>query len=210
MATMGNPHAIVASFAHPGGNITGVITYSTELIGKRIELLKELVPSLSRVALLHNMGNPAVPPEWEETKKAARSLGLQAELLDVRSQDDLGRAFDLAVKKHVDGLLIGADGLTQMHQQTIVDLVARQRLPAAYPAREFVEAGGLLAYAVSYPDLYARFASFIDKIFKGRKPGDLPIEQPTKFELVINLKTAKALGVKIPQTILVRADEVIQ
>ena len=187
MATMGDPGAIVASFARPGGNITGVTTFSTELTAKRIELLKELVPSLSRVALLHNMGNPAVPPEWEETKTAARSLGLQAELLDVRSQEDLARAFELAVRQHVDALLIGADGLTQMHQQTIVDLVARHRLPAVYPAREFVEAGGLMAYAVSYPDLYFRFARFIDKIFKGAKPGDLPIEQPTKFELVINV-----------------------
>jgi putative ABC transport system substrate-binding protein len=210
MATMGDPHAIVASFAHPGGNITGVTTFSTELTGKRIELLKELVPRLSRVALLHNMGNPAAPPEWEETKTAARFLGLQAELLDVRSQDALGRAFKLAVRQHVDALLIGADGLTQMHQQTIVDLVARNRLPAAYPAREFVEAGGLMAYAVSYPGLYFRFASFVDKIFKGAKPADLPVEQPTKFELVINLKTAKALGLTIPPSLLLRADEVIQ
>ena len=156
------------------------------------------------------MGNPAAPPEWEETKTAARALGLQAELLDVRSQDDLGRAFKLAVRQHVDALLIGADGLTQMHQQTIVELVARNRLPAAYPAREFVEAGGLMAYALSYPDLYFRFASFVDKIFKGAKPGDLPIEQPTKFELVINLKTAKALGLTVPQSILVRVDQAIQ
>ena len=210
MATMGDPHPTVASFARPGGNITGVTTFSTELIGKRMELLKELMPNLSRVALLHNMGNPAVPPEWEETQRAARALSLQAELLDVRSQDDLGRAFELAVRKHVDALLIGADGLTQMHQHTIVDWVARRRLPAAYPARDFVEAGGLLAYAVNYPDLYFRFARFVDKIFKGATPGDLPIEQPTKFELVINLKTAKALGLKIPQTTLVRADEVIR
>ena len=210
MATMGDPHPIVASFAHPGGNITGVTTFSTELTGKRIELLKELVPRLSRVALLHNMGNPAAPPEWEETKTAARSLGLQAELLDVRSQDDLGRAFKLAVRQHVDALLIGADSLTQMHQQTIVDLAARHRLPAAWPAREFVEAGGLMAYALSYPDLYFRFASFVDKIFKGAKPGDLPIEQPTKFELVINLKTAKALGLTVPQSLLLRADAMIQ
>jgi putative ABC transport system substrate-binding protein len=210
MATMGDPHALVASFAHPGGNITGVTTYSTELIGKRIELLKELVPRLSRVALLHNMGNPAAPPEWAETNTAARSLGLQTELLDVRSQDDLGRAFELAVRQHVDALLIGADGLTQMHQQTIVDLVARNRLPAAYPAREFVEAGELIAYAVSYPDLYFRFASFVDKILKGAKPADLPVQQPTKFELVINLKTAKALGLTIPPSVLARADEVIQ
>jgi putative ABC transport system substrate-binding protein len=210
MATMGSPSPIVASFANPGGNITGMTTYSTELIGKRIELLKEMVPRLSRVALLYNMGNPAVPPEWEETKTAARSLGLQAELLDVRSQADLDRAFELAIRKRVDALLVGADGLTQLHQQTIVDWVARNRLPAAYPARDFVEVGGLFAYAVSYPDLYFRFARFIDKIFKGAKPGDLPIEQPTKFELVINLKTAQALGLTIPQSVLVRADEVIR
>src|SRR6266480_4190777 len=210
MATMGGPGAMVPSFAHPGGNIMGVITFSTEPTGKRIEIIKELVPNLSRVALLHNMSNPAVPPEWEETKTAARSLGLQAELLDVRSQGDLGRAFELAVRQHVDALLIGADGLTQMHQQTIVDLVARNRLPATYPAREFVEAGGLTAYAVNYPDLYFRFASFIDKIFKGAKPGELPVEQPTKFELVINLRSAKTLGLTIPQSLLLRADEVIQ
>src|SRR5437867_4747514 len=210
MATMGDPRAIVASFAHPGHNITGVTTFSTELTAKRIELLKELVPNLSRVALLHNMGNPAAPPEWEETKTAARSLGLQAELLDVRSQGDLGRAFELAVRQRVDALVIGADGLTQMHQQTIVDLVARNRLPASYPAREFVEAGGLIAYAVNYPDHCSRFASFVDKIFKGAKPADLPVEQPTKFELVINLRTAKALGLTIPQSMRLRADEVIQ
>jgi putative tryptophan/tyrosine transport system substrate-binding protein len=210
MATMGDPHAIVASFAHPGGNITGVTTFSTELTGKRIELLKELIPRLSRVALLHNMGNPAAPPEWEETKTAARSLGVQAELLDVRSQGDLGRAFELAIRQNVDALVIGHDGLTQMHQQTIVDLVARKRLPAAYPAREFVEAGGLIAYSVNYPDLYVRIASFVDKIFKGAKPSDLPVEQPTKFELVINLKTAKVLGLTIPPLLLLRADQVIE
>ncbi len=210
MATMGDPQPIVASFAHPGGNITGLTTFSTELTGKRIELLKELAPGLARLALLHNMGNPAAAPEWDETKSAARSLGLQVELLDVRSRDELNRAFDLAVRHHIDALLIGADGLTQMHQQAIVASVARTRLPAAYPAREFVEAGGLMAYALSYPDLYFRFASFIDRIFKGAKPADLPIEQPTKFELVINMKTAKALGLTIPQSILLRADEVIQ
>jgi putative tryptophan/tyrosine transport system substrate-binding protein len=210
MATMGVPGAIVASFAHPAGNITGVTTFSTELTAKRIEILKELVPSVSRVALLHNMSNPAVPPEWEETKTAARSLGLHAELLDVRSQSDLGRAFELAVRQHVDALVIGADGLTQTHQQTIVDLAARNRPPAVYPAREFVEAGGLIAYAVNYPDLYFRFASFVDKIFRGAKPSELPVEQPTKFELVINPKTAKTLGVTIPPTLLVRADELIE
>src|SRR5260370_40533503 len=161
MATMGGLGAIVPSFAHPGGNITGVITFSTELTAKRIEIIKELVPNLSRVALLHNMSNPAVPPEWEETKTAARSLGLEANLFDVRSEENLGRAFELAVRQHVDALVIGADGLTQTHQQKIVDLASRNRLPAVYPAREFVEAGGLAAYAVNYPDLYFQFARFV-------------------------------------------------
>jgi len=210
MAAMGDPLAVVASLAHPGGNITGITTFSTELTGKRIELLKELVPSLSRVALLHNMGNPVGPPEWDETKTAAGSLGLHAELLDVRKQDDLGRAFEMAVRRHVDAVLIGIDGLTQMHQQTIIDLVARNRLPASYPAREFVEAGGLMAYAVNYPDLYFRAAGLIDKIFKGAMPAELPVEQPSKFELVINLKTVKALGLTIPAALLARADEVIE
>ena len=209
MAAM-RPLAVVASLAQPSGNITGVTTFSTELTGKRIELLKELVPHLSRVALLHNMGNPAAPPEWEEVKKAARSLGLESELLDVRSGGDLDRALERAARQRVDALVIGADGFTQMHRQTIVDVLARTRLPAAYPAREFVEAGGLIAYAVNYPDLYFRFASFIDKIFKGAKPGELPVEQPTKFELVINQKTARSLGLTIPQSLLLRADEVIQ
>ena len=210
MATMGDPRAIVAGFAHPGGNITGVTTFSTELTAKRVELLRELVPNLSRVALLHNMANPAAPAEWEEISAAARYLGLQAELLDVRSQSDLNRAVELAARKHVDALIIGADGLTQMHQQAIVDLLARNRLPAAYPAREYVEAGGLMAYAVNYPDLYFRLATFADKVFKGAQPGELPVEQPTKFELVINLKTAKALGLRMPQSLLLRADDVIQ
>jgi putative ABC transport system substrate-binding protein len=210
MATMGDPRAIVASFARPGGNVTGVTTFSTELTAKRIQLLGELVPGLAQVALLHNMGNPAAPPEWEETKAAARAMGLQPLLLDVRSQGGLGPAFEHAVRQHVDALLIGADGLAQMHRQTIIGLAARNRLPAAYPARDFVEAGGLMAYAVNYPDLYYRFASFVDRIFKGAKPGDLPVEQPAKFELVVNMKTAKALGLTIPQSVLVRADEVIR
>jgi len=210
MAATGDPLAVVASLAHPGGNITGVTTFSTELTAKRLELLKELVPRMSRVALLHNMGNPVAPPEWEEAKTAARSLGLQVELLDVRNQGDVGRAFELAAQHHVDALVVGIDGVTQMHQQAIVDLAARLRLPASYPAREFVEAGGLMVYAVNYPDLYSRAAGYIDRIFKGAKPAELPVEQPAKFELVINLKTAKALGLAIPPSILLRADAVNQ
>src|SRR5215213_10242521 len=209
MATMGAPGAVVASFARPGGMTTGVITFSTELTAKRVEILKELVPGLSRFALLHNMGNPAARPEWEETEAAARSLGLEAELLDVRSKDDLSRAFERALRQQIGGLVVGADGITQLHQQMIIDFVDRHRLPAVYPAREYVGAGGLIAYGVNYPDLYFRLATFIDKIFKGAKPGELPVEQPTKFELVINLKTARTLGLDIVPSLLARADELI-
>lgn len=210
MATMGDPHAIVASFARPGGNITGVTTFSTELTAKRLELLKELVPNLSRVALLHNMGNPAAPPEWEEIQAASRALGVQSELLDVRNEGDLGRAFDRAARQRVDALVVGADGLIQLHQRFIVASAARHRLIASYPAREFVEAGGLIAYAINYPDLYFRLAGFVDRIFKGAKPGEMPVERPTKLELVINLGTAKAFGLTIPQSLLLRADQLIE
>lgn len=210
MATMGDPSALVSSFARPGANITGVTTFSTELSAKRIELLKQLVPNLSRVALLHNMGNPAALPEWEETRKAARAVGLEADLFDVRDESDLERAFERAARQHVGALVVGADGVTQMHQQAIVALAARNKLPAAFTSREFVDAGGLIAYAVNYPDLYFRFASFADRIFKGAKPGELPVEQPTKFQLTINLKTAKALGLTVPKTLLLQADEVIR
>ena len=210
MATMGDPRAIVSSFARPGGNVTGVTTFSTELTAKRIELLKELVPGVSRVALLHNMDNPAAPAEWEETKAGARALGMQADLLDVRNEADIARAFERAQRDRVDALVVGIDGLTQMHQRRIVDLVARSGLPAVYPAREFVEAGGLIGYAVNYPELYTRFASLADRIFKGANPADIPVEQPTKFELVVNLTTAKALGIVVPQSILIRADALVR
>jgi putative ABC transport system substrate-binding protein len=210
MATMGGPGSIVSSFARPGGNITGVITFSTELTAKRVEILKELVPSLSRVALLHNMGNPAVPPEWEAAQAAARSLGLEAELLDVRNEGDLGPAFERAVRQRIEGLVVGADGLTQRHRAAILDLAARYRLPASYPGRDFVEVGGLVTYAINYRDLYRPLADFIAKIFQGAKPGDLPVEHPARFELVVNAKTAQALGLTIPPTLLTVTDEVIE
>lgn len=211
MATMGDPSALVSSFARPGGNVTGVITFSTELTAKRIEILKELAPGLSRVALLHNMGNPAVPPEWEETKAAANSLGLQAVLLDVRSAEDLDHALKSMVVAHrADALVVGFDGLTQMHRQRIVEAAARDALPAVYPGREFVEVGGLIAYTISYPDLYYRFANFIDRIFKGAKPSELPVEQPSRFELIVNLRTARALNLTVPPDLLTRADEVLE
>jgi len=210
MATMGDPGALVESYAHPGGNVTGVTTFSTELTAKRIELLAEFVPQLASVGFLQNMGNPAAPPEWNEIKAACRALNLRAELFDVRNESDLRRALDRAVRQHVDALVIGADGLTQMHAQAIVDAVARNRLPAAYPAREFVTAGGLIAYGVDYRALYYRFAAFADRIFKGANPGELPVEQPTKFELAVNVKTARALGLTVPQSLLLRADAVIE
>ena len=210
MATMGDPSGLVASFARPGANVTGLTTFSTELTAKRIELLKELVPGLSRIGLLHNMGNPAARAEWEEAKTAARALGARVELFDVRNAGDIGRAFEDAARRHVDAFVVGFDGLTQMQRQTIVDAMARNRLPAAYPAREFVEAGGLVAYAIDYPDLYFRFAGYVDKILKGAKPADLPVERPTRFELAINLRAARALGITVPQSLLLRADRVVR
>ena len=210
MAAMGAPFLVAASLPRPGGNVTGLTTFSQELIGKRIELLKELVPNLSRLALMHNIGNPMGPPEWEEAKSAARSTALEVLLLDVRHKDDLHQAFERAVQERVDALIVGADGLTQVEQRTIVDLAARNRLPTIHPSRDFVEIGGLLAYAVSYPALYLRAASLVDKILKGVKPADIPLEQPTRFELVINLKTAKTLGLTVPSPLLARADEVIE
>jgi ABC-type uncharacterized transport system substrate-binding protein len=210
MAAMGAPFLVVDSLSHPGGNVTGMTNFTEELIGKRIEQLKRLVPSLSRLAALHNIGNPMGSPEWEVVKKAARSVDLKVELFDVRNEQDPSRAFEVAAHHHVDAVLIGADGLIQQYRQTIVDLAAQNRLPASYPSRDFVEIGGLMAYAVNYPDLYLRAASFVDKIFRGTKPAELPIEQPTKFEFAINLKTAKTLGLTVPSTLIALADEVIE
>lgn len=210
MATMGDPGAIVQSYARPGGNVTGFTTYSTELSAKRVEILKELVPTLGRVALLHNMANPAVPAEWEQTKAAARALGIDAELLDIRDSQALPRAFAEAMQRHAGAIVVGADGLMQANRKAIVDLAARYRLPAIYPDREFVEAGGLAAYAVNFPDLYYRFAAYIDKILRGVKPAEIPVEQPMRFELVLNAGTAKAIAIAIPQSLLLRASEVLQ
>jgi putative ABC transport system substrate-binding protein len=212
MAAIGEPvnTSAVSSLARPGGNVTGFSAVVTELVGKRLELMKELFPSVSRVGFFNDMSNPVIPPQWEETKRAARSLAIQAELLDVRSKEDVLRAFERAAQQGVDGLLVGIDAVTQQHRGLIANLAERQRLPTICASREYVEAGGVMSYGVSYPDLYRRAAGLVDKIFKGAKPGDLPVEQPTKFELVINLKTAKALGVAVPPSLLARADEVIE
>jgi putative ABC transport system substrate-binding protein len=156
------------------------------------------------------MGNPVVPPQWEETKKAAQALGLEAILLDVRSKDDILAAFEQASARRVDTLLVGIDGLLQVNRQLIVDLAAKHRLATIYPSKEFIDVGGLMAYGVSYPDLYFRSATFIDKIFRGAKAGDLPVEQPTKLELIINLAAAKAVGLTVPPSLITRADEIIE
>ena len=200
---------LVASLARPGGNVTGLSAYVTELAGKRVELMKEARPSIARIGFLLNMGNPVSPPQWDANQASAKALGLSAELFDIRTAQDISGAFAGIAKGRVDALSVGIDALTQANAKMIVDLAAEHGLLTAYPAREFVEFGGLLSYGPSYPDLYYRAAGLIDKIFKGAKPGDLPVEQPTKLELVINLKTAKTLGLEIPPNLLARADEVI-
>lgn len=212
MAAIGEPLGVgvVASLARPGGNVTGFSAFVTELAGKRVELSKELIPGLRRVGFFNNMKNPVIPPQWEETKKAARSLQIEAELIDVRDRESLVSAFDAIERLKVDTLLVGVDGVTQANRQLVVELAAKARLPSIYASKEFVDAGGLMTYSVSYPHLYYRAAGLVDKIFKGARPGELPVEQPTKLELVINLKTAKALGLTVPPTLLARADEVIE
>jgi putative ABC transport system substrate-binding protein len=212
MAAIGEPlgMGVVASLARPGGNVTGLSGFVTELAGKRVELLKELRPETSIAGFFSNMANPVVPPQWEVTRKAAQALGIEVSLLDVRSTDDIPAAFETAVARRVEALLFGIEAVVQANRQLIADLAARYRLLSIYPSREFVEAGGLVAYGVNYPDLYFRSAFLIDKIFRGARPGDLPVEQPTKLEFIVNLKAAKAIGLTVPPLLLARADEVIE
>ena len=201
---------VVSSLAHPGGNITGLSGYTTDLEAKRAEIINELVRGAVRIAGLYNMGNPVIPGYWSELQRAAKTLGIEPQLLDVRKPEDIGPAFDAARSNGVDAVMVGIDALTQANRTLIAELAAKRRLPTIYASREFVEAGGLIAYGPSYPDLYRRAAAYVDKIFKGTKPSDLPVEQPTRFELIINLKTSKALGLTIPPHLLALADEVIE
>jgi putative ABC transport system substrate-binding protein len=210
MAAMGEPLMLVSSLAHPAGNLTGLSSYAIDLSAKRAELLKELVPSAARIAVLMNMGNPAVQAEWQGLQAAAPKLGIEAELLDIRKPEDIAPAFDGASASHIGGLLVEIDALTQENSVLIAKLAADHRLPAIYSGREFIDAGGLIAYGVSYTDLYRRAARFVDKILRGASPSDLPVEQPTRFEMIINLKAARALGFTVPPTMLVLADEVIE
>jgi putative ABC transport system substrate-binding protein len=202
---VGDPvgQGIVASLARPGRNITGLSAAVTEIYPKRVQLLRELVPRAARIAVLFNMSNPALPPQWKEVQLAARSLGIEPQLLDVRKLEDLESAFEAAVRQHADALVVGLDTLTQANQRIIVDLAARRRLPAIYASTEF--AGGLISYGVNYPETYRDAARFVHRVLKGAKPADLPVEEPTTLELVINAKTARALGLTIPPALLIRA-----
>ena len=202
---------LVASLARPGGNVTGSTTIVQELEGKRLELLREVVPRLSRVAVLWNPANPVQPIILKQTQLAAPGLRLRLEpIVGVSGVRELEGAFATISRARPDALILLADRFLLAERTQIVEFAAKRRLPTMYPYREMVKAGGLMSYSPSYPDLFRRAATFVDKILKGAKPGDLPVEQPTKFEFIINLKTAKALGLTMPQSLLQRANEIIQ
>jgi putative ABC transport system substrate-binding protein len=201
---------LVAALARPGGNVTGLSSLAGELSGKRLELVKETVPRLSLVAVLFDPATPAAEAQLKEMELAAQTLGVKLQPLEVREAKDMERAFSAATSKHAGAFTVLADPLMTEHRARILQLAGKHRLPGMYYAREWSEAGGLMAYGVSSAELSRRAATYVDKILKGAKPADLPVEQPTKFELVINLKTAKALGLTIPQSVLIRADQVIE
>jgi putative ABC transport system substrate-binding protein len=204
---------LVASLARPGGNITGLSFLGPETVAKCLQLLKEAVPGITRVAVLSHPGNPSEATRkiiLKETEAAARALAVRLQFLEARGPDDFERAFSEMARARVGGLTVVTSIMFFSERKRLVELAAKSRLPAVYPWREPVDAGGLLAYGPNLPDLYRRAAGYVDRILKGAKPADMPVEQPTKFELVINLKAAKAIGLTIPQSVLVRADEVIE
>jgi putative tryptophan/tyrosine transport system substrate-binding protein len=201
----------VASLARPGGNVTGLSTLSPEISGKRLELLREVIPGLSRVALLWNPDSRGNLLDYKETEVVARSLHVELQSVELFRIDDLDRAFSAVTKGRAQALIVPAGNpITVTRQAQVASFAQRSRLPSIYGARDAVDAGGLMSYGPSVADLFRRAATYVDRILKGAKPADLPVEQPTKFELVINLKTAKALGLTIPQSILLRADQVIE
>jgi putative tryptophan/tyrosine transport system substrate-binding protein len=201
---------LAKSFRRPEGNVTGLDPLTVDLLSKRVELVREVFPKATRILAVMNMANAAIAQSWEGTERTARALNFHITLFDVRRGEDFERAFNEGVKLRANALLIGQDGLLQANRKHVVELATKYRLPAIYPASEYVDDGGLIGHGVSYSDLYRRAATYVDKILKGAKAGDLPIEQATKFDLVINLKTAKALGIAIPQSVLLRADRVIE
>ena len=212
-ASSGDPvrSGLIASFARPGGNATGFTILGSELEGKRLQLLKEAVPAVSRIAVLWNPANPAIKSFFEQTQVAAKALGVTLQpVVEVRLDADFERAFATISEARPDALIVLPDRSLLAHRTQIIEYAAANRLPGMYPFREYIDAGGLMSYATSSIDLFRGAAVYVDKILKGIKPTDLPVQEPTKFELVINLKTAKALGLTVPQALLARADEVIE
>ena len=200
---------LVASLARPGGNVTGLSMQQTELAGKRLELLREVVPGLRRLAIMANAGNPASMAELHELQATARTLALEVVPSEISRAEDIAPAFE-ALKTRAQALCVVGDALVMTHRVRISTMALAARLPTIYNIREYVEAGGLMSYGPNIPDLFRRAADFVDKILRGAKPGEIPVEQPTKFDLVINLTTAKALGLNVPPTLLAQADEVIE
>jgi len=212
MATGADPvgFGLVTSLSHPGGNVTGLTNFAEVLAAKQVDLLRELIPRLSRLGALVNVTNPLHVPQLQETKAAAVTNGIDLMPVEIRYPDELGPAFETLAKERVEALTVPPDTVFSNFRRRIAELAAATRMPAIYGFREHVEDGGLMSYGPDNRGNYRRAAAYVDKILKGAKPGDLPIEQPTKFELVINLKTAKALGLEIPPQLLARADEVIE
>jgi putative tryptophan/tyrosine transport system substrate-binding protein len=203
-------NGFVASLARPGGNITGLSTLAPEISGKQMELLKEIVPKFARVAVLGTTTNPGTAQALKETELAAGAFKVQLQYLDVLGPKDINTGFRTATKAHADAVLVLISSVLNTHRAPVVNLAVKSRLPVMYPFPEFVEAGGLMSYGVSFADLWRRAATYVDKILKGAKPADLPVEQPKKFELIINVKSAKQIGLTIPPNVLVRADKVIR
>jgi ABC-type uncharacterized transport system substrate-binding protein len=212
MVAVGDPvtTGLVASLARPGGNITGLTSISVEMEGKRLELLREVVPKVSHIAVLWNAASPIQVIEEGEVQTAAQVLGIKMLSLGVRNREEIDDAFAAIIREHPDALLVLADRLFLHYRTRIMDFAAQERLPGVHAYRELVEAGGLMSYGPSYADMHRRAATYVDKILKGAKPADLPVERPVKFELVINLKAAKALGLDVPWFVQQRADEVIE
>ena len=212
MAASGDPveTGFVTSLARPGENLTGLSLFAPELSGKRLELLKEAVPAIAHVAVLANPANPTTAAQLRETQRAAQALQVQLHPVEVRGPHDLDHAFAAIRSMPADALIVLLEPMFMQQRARLVELTATSRLPAMYGFREDAEAGALMAYGPNFPDMFRRAATYVDKILKGAKPGDLPVEQPTKYELILNLKTAQALGITLPPTLLVLADEVIR
>jgi putative ABC transport system substrate-binding protein len=201
---------LVGSLARPGGNVTGVISLNSDLTGKRLELLKQLIPRAARIAILRDPDNRSSALSVRDAERAGRTLGVVVQGVDARDQKDFDAAFVAMKRARADAVILGVNTPFMAQGRRLAELAVLHRLPMMTPAKEYAEAGGLLSYGTDYPDMFRRAATYVDKILKGAKPADLPIEQPTKFELIINLKTAKALGLTIPQSLLQQADQVIE